>query len=285
MLAVSCSAVILIAFVGYIAVPYVRGAINYVAWRLAAAPEFSQGYATNDGVQIHYTLCGNGPPLLLLHGGLSSTLDWMGEMPALTRSFRVILLDMRGHGKSSFGPEHFTYRLLASDVRAVLDTLDIERADIVGWSDGGNTGLLFAIEYPHRLHRLVVISANFNPDGISAAAFDPIENRPEEIDPFLSRWFHHWQSESPGRWVQLRDRVVAMWRDYPQLTPEALSAVRVPTLVMVGGQDYIELSHAQVMVQALADAELVVIPNVGHAVPRYAARAVTLNIERFLSSE
>jgi len=219
------------------AVPLVRSGINFVLWKATTDVAYASGFADNGDARIFYESYGNGSPLVLLHGGLSSNLDWIGEIPALSRKFRLVLINLRGHGKSSLGDEPFTYRLLAADVHAVLDALNIERADIVGWSDGGNTGLLFAINYPTRIGRLVAISANYHPEGIIDEVFEAIENSPESIDPPLNRWIHRWLSGRPSQWADLRHRVIDMWRNYPLLSLGELANIRSPTLVVVGARD------------------------------------------------
>jgi pimeloyl-ACP methyl ester carboxylesterase len=280
-------AVVLLAVAAffYFAVPVAKSGANFIVWKLTSGSCSSSGYATNGDVRIHYSVYGDGPPLVLLHGGLSSNIDWIGEIPALSRHYRLILINLRGHGRSSLGAEPFTYRLLAADVLSVLDELRIATTDIVGWSDGGNTGILFAIEYPQRIRRLVAISANFHPQGIAAEMHDTIRNAPEDIDPAIGRWLYRWQSAAPAQWSQLRDRVITMWRGYPQLSQEDLGAVRAPTLLIVGAEDDIEMSHALAMVAAIPNAELVVIPEVGHAVPHDAPDTLVRNIERFLVAD
>lgn len=279
--------IVLFAVLGiaYTAVPLVRSGINFVVWKATTNIAYASGFAENGNTRIFYESYGDGTPLVLLHGGLSSNLDWIGEIPTLSQNFRLVLINLRGHGRSTLGDEPFTYRLLASDVLAVFDELHIERANIVGWSDGGNTGLLFAINYPTRIRRLVAISANYHPEGIVEGVFEMITNAPEKIDPLPNRWMHRLLSGRPEQWAELRQRVIEMWHGYPLLSPAELADVHAPTLVMIGADDDVELQHSRSMAAAIAGAELLVIPDVGHAVPRDAPEAVVTNVERFLRGD
>jgi pimeloyl-ACP methyl ester carboxylesterase len=263
---------------------FLRSGVTYIAWRLVSGVPVRKGSARNGGVEISYATYGGGTPLVLLHGGLSSSLDWIGEIPALAKDHRVIVIDLRGHAESALGTDEFSYRLLAGDVLAVLDVLGIRRADVAGWSDGGNVGLLFALTYPQRIGRLIAISANYSPDGLTGAAMEAIRSSPEDAGSLPARLLYRLQSAVPDNWPVLQGRVTRMWKQYPQLTADDLRRISAPTLLIVGANDDVELSHSEKMREAIPEAELLVVPDVGHAVPRNAPRAVTDSIRRFLAS-
>jgi pimeloyl-ACP methyl ester carboxylesterase len=114
-------------------------------WRFDAEgapslPEVADGHVERDGARIWYATCGNGAPAVLLHGGLGHSGNWGYQVPALVAAgYRAVLVDTRGHGRSTRDARPYTYELLASDVHAVLDALGLARAAIVGWSDGACT--------------------------------------------------------------------------------------------------------------------------------------------------
>ena len=108
----------------------------------------TSGYASVDGIRLYYATIGSGPPVVLLHGGLANSDYWGHQVRALAPRHRVIVVDSRGHGRSSRDDRPFGYDLMADDVVALLDTLKIPRADIVGWSDGGIIGLDLACGMP-----------------------------------------------------------------------------------------------------------------------------------------
>jgi pimeloyl-ACP methyl ester carboxylesterase len=256
---------------------------RYAWWRTFSHQETSGGYVQSGDASIFYRTYGSGPPLVLLHGGFSSSLDWFSEIPELSGHYRTILVDLRGHGRSTMGGSPFSYRLLAGDVLAVLDTLEIAQSDMVGWSDGGNAALLFELQYPERVRRLVTISANYNPGGIKAAVLAQGSEDTPGQQSLVARWLHALRSPEPGRWGQLQSRVLNMWRHFPQLETGDLAAVASPTLVIVGGEDYVDTGHAHSMAAAIPGARLLVLPGVGHAVPRDAPAELLSAIEQFLA--
>jgi pimeloyl-ACP methyl ester carboxylesterase len=109
-----------------------------------------QGYVENEGARIWYATYGSGLPVIMLHGGLGHSGNWGYQVPALIESgYRVVLIDSRGHGRSTRDGRPFAYELMASDVAAVMDTLHLEKAGLVGWSDGACTALILLRSSPH----------------------------------------------------------------------------------------------------------------------------------------
>ncbi len=264
------------------AVPVMRSAVHFAFWRLLTDTTVSSQYAQNGDVQIHYTSYGVGPALFLLHGGLSSGLDWIGEIPALADKFKLVVVDSRGHGKSDLGTEPLTYRLMASDVVSVMNRAGIDRAHVAGWSDGGNIGLLLALDFPTRVDRLVVISANYHPDGIADDILNQFDDSPDAAISSLSRWLYKIRSPAPNRWPDLVQYVTSLWASYPQLIKTDLNAVTARTLVIVGSEDYVELSHSEQMAGFIPDASLVVVSGIGHSVTRDAPERVCSELIGFL---
>lgn len=122
-------------------------------------PEHSATVAIN-GVRIWYALFGHGSPVILLHGGMGNSNYWGLQIPALAQHYQVIVLDSRGHGRSTRNSKLVTYHLMASDVLNVMDALHVSKAALVGWSDGGIIGLDLAINHPERLTKLFAFGAN-----------------------------------------------------------------------------------------------------------------------------
>src|SRR5665213_2670754 len=121
------------------------------------------GFITHDGARLYFAVFhrGAGRPVLLLHGGMSSSDSWGFEAPRLA-GHEVVVMDSRGQGRSSRSEAPLTYELMASDVVALMDSLHLRRASIVGASDGGIIGLLLAIEHPERVDKLFAWGATFN---------------------------------------------------------------------------------------------------------------------------
>ena len=267
-------------FAGYILLmPMSTNLVRFLIWSLSPASNAIRGSVTVDNVDIHYISYGSGPAVLLLHGGLSNRLSWFSQLPWLVASGRqVVLMDTRGHGDSGLGNSELSYRLLAVDAIQVLDRLKIQRADVIGWSDGGNTALLLGLDWPQRVRRLVAISANFNPAGLTPQARK--EAKRQSIG--LSHWVQRWWTGAGDRMVELEARIKRMWRTRPQLLPADLKRITVPTLVIVGETDVVSISHSQRLVELLPHGSLAVIAG-GHSTPVTQPRRVNALIAKFLT--
>src|SRR6516162_1063173 len=132
------------------------------------------GYAPINGIRIWYATFGRGEPVLLLHGGLANSSYWGNQVPAFARHYRVIVMDSRGHGRSTRDERPYGYDLMASDVLGLMDFLKLPKAAIVGWSDGAILGLDIAIHHPQRLTKLFAFAANSDPSGVADIAHSPV---------------------------------------------------------------------------------------------------------------
>ena len=255
--------------------PITRDFLKFIVWRVSFRGHRTAGRVSRHGAMIHYREFGVGETLVLLHGGLSSSLDWFRQIPFLAGlGRRLILIDTRGHGVSSLGTAEFTYSNLAADVVAVLDQLGIARTAIIGWSDGGNTALRLAGLHPERVASMILISANYSPDGLR--------------DPTLSNFSHQGLTRLK-RWLVGSDdrRLVAeikhLWQNYPRISPGELNAIATPTLVIIGEHDEITLAHAEEMVSLLPGASLHVLEGAGHHALLTHAKAVNELARGFFS--
>jgi pimeloyl-ACP methyl ester carboxylesterase len=236
----------------------------YKSWRKSPQANLEIGYVENREASIYYEVSGTGEPLVLLHGGLASLDVFYAQIPELSRERKVIAIDLRGQGRSSIGNSEFSYRLLAEDVVAVLDALQIESADFIGWSDGGIIGLIIGLEYPQRIRRLVSISANFRPDGLIDSVIESIQEGVAATSPFWAKLNYSFLSPHPQRWQELRERITRLWLTRPNLSLEDLQKIRSQTLLIVGENDNIELAHSRELTLGLPNAELIVLPKASH---------------------
>jgi pimeloyl-ACP methyl ester carboxylesterase len=152
---------------------------NFEAHGAAPLPVASdQGYIEHGGARIWYETYGSGSPVILLHGGLGHSGNWGYQVPELVSSgHRAVLIDSRGHGRSTRDLRPFTYELMASDVLAVMDALHLESAAVVGWSDGACTGLVLARQAPARIAGVFYFACNMDPSG----------TKPFELTPTIQR--------------------------------------------------------------------------------------------------
>jgi len=259
--------------------PVTSDFIHYLVWRWTTKAVVAEGFARTRDADIHYVSYGSGPALLLLHGGLSNRLSWFAQLPWLVEAgCRVVVIDTRGHGQSGPGEGELSYRLLASDAIAVLDKLGIEKSNVIGWSDGGNTALMLGLYWPRRVLRIVTISANFSPAGLTPEA----QNETLEPSRGLAYWFRRFWTGAGDRLRALEARVVRMWHRLPNLQPADLDNITAPTLVIVGEKDIVSIAHARQMAKCLSNGTLAVVPG-GHFTPITRAERIKGLIADFLA--
>jgi pimeloyl-ACP methyl ester carboxylesterase len=220
------------------------------------------GLAAVNGVKIFYAQFGSGPPVLLLHGGMGNSNYWGHQVRKLAENFSVTVMDTRGHGRSPVMSNVFTFAAFANDAAALLDFLEIPSAAIVGWSDGGITGLQLAITNPKRVSRLFAFGANATLGGMKAGG-----GRSSTFASYAARCRAEYAalSPTPGKWAQLLAGLRVMWRTEPNFTKRQLSGIGVPTTIADGEHDeIIRPEHTRSMAQDIPGARLVIERNVSH---------------------
>jgi pimeloyl-ACP methyl ester carboxylesterase len=132
----------------------------------APVPGEHIGHAKVNGISLYYATIGHGSPVVLLHGGLANSDYWGNQIKALAPRHTVIVVDSRGHGRSTRDARPYGYDLMADDVVALLGTRHIAKADVVGWSDGAILGLDLAIRHPDRVGKVFAFAANTVTSGV-----------------------------------------------------------------------------------------------------------------------
>jgi pimeloyl-ACP methyl ester carboxylesterase len=215
-----------------------------------------------NGIDLYYEVYGAGDPLVLLHGGLGNGTYWRNQIPVFAQHYRVIVVDSRGHGRSSFDDQPISYALMASDVLALLDQLGIQKADIVGWSDGGIIGLELAIHHRERLNRVVAYAANFDPTGVR---LDIGQNA--YFNAYIARAAEDYQvtSPHPERWDTFLANISNMWATEPNYTEAELRGITTPFLILDGEEEEaIDLNQTKLMALLIPGARLELMPGTGH---------------------
>ncbi|RJF86547.1 alpha/beta hydrolase [Oleomonas cavernae] len=220
------------------------------------------GYAAVNGIELWYAVYGEGQPVVFLHGGLANGEYWGNQVQVFAKQYKVILVDSRGHGRSTRDDKPYTYGLMASDVVALLDKLEIEKAAVVGWSDGGIIGLDLAIHHPERLTRVFAFGANSDPSGLregldtnatfnrfieeAGQAYARLSKTPKDYDGFLAA-------------------IAKMWATEPNYTQAQLNGIKVPVAIADGEYDEaIKREHTEWLAQQIPGAKLVILPKVSH---------------------
>ena len=244
----------------------------------------AQGHVEHDGARIWYATYGSGSPVLLLHGGLGNAENWGYQVPALIdTSHRVVLIDSRGHGRSTGGARPFSYELMASDVVAVLDAIDLKRAAIVGWSDGAIIGLILAMKYPLRVSRAFAFAGPMDPTGNK-----PVSPSDEAI---LARIFSRHAkdyarlSATPAEFQAFSSAVGKMMASEPNYSADELAQIRVPTAIVDGERDeFIRREHAEYLARTIPGADLIILPGVSHFAPLQRPDVFNATMLSFLDS-
>lgn len=245
-----------------------------------------------NGVEIYHEIYGGGEALILLHGGYTDVHAWRRQIPALAKHFRVIAVDSRGHGASTFDDRPFTYQLLTADIVGLMDHLMIDKADVVGWSDGAVIALHMAMDYPQRIKRAVLIGATVQYDKSLTPLNQWVVSRKALFklyaDMALSGGFKR-RNPHPERWPEFRDKVYAMWRSACYLPMEEgddcvrqLGRIAVPTLMLVGEDEMIRREHTEAIHRAIPGSRLVTIEHADHFVAMQKPAEVNKAILDFL---
>ena len=227
----------------------------------APPPPVATTVALN-GIELYYEVHGRGEPLILIHGGLGNAGYWSNQIEAFAKKYQVIALDSRGHGRSTFNEEPISYALMTSDVLALMDYLEIAKADIVGWSDGGIIGLELAINHPDRVNRIVAYGANYDPSGVRSDIGES-----ERFNAYIEQAAADYQTLSPDptRWDAFLENIGNMWATEPNYTPAQLSAITTPMLILDGKEEEaIDTDHTKLMADLIPGADLHLIASTGH---------------------
>ena len=178
---------------------------------------------------------GKGEPLILLHGNGENSNYFQGQIDVFSKQYHVYAIDTRGHGKTPRGEKSFTIRQFADDLLCFMDEQQIERAHLLGFSDGGNIAMVFAIQHPDKVNRLILNGANLNPSGVKRSVQLPIE-----IGYRFAMLFAN-KSDS----ARLNAEMLGLMVNDPNVEPAELSKIEAKTLVIAGTKDMIDESNRQ----------------------------------------
>jgi pimeloyl-ACP methyl ester carboxylesterase len=256
---------------------------NFEAHGAAPLPVTSdQGYVDHEGARIRYATYGSGSPVILLHGGLGHSGNWGYQVPMLVSSgHRAVLIDSRGHGRSTRDLRPFTYELMASDVLAVMDALHLEKAAVVGWSDGACTSLVLARQTPARIAGVFFFACNMDPSGTK-----PFEPTPV-IDRCIARHTRDYAvlSDTPDQFKAFADAVGQMQRTEPNYSARDLADIRVPVAIVQSEHDeFIKPEHAEYLARSIPGAKLILLPGVSHFAPLQRPEQFNSEMRAFLGS-
>ena len=210
--------------------------------------------------------------MILLHGGLGHSGNWGYQVPFLiSNGFRAVVIDSRGHGRSTRDQRPYSYELMASDVVAVMDSLQIEKAFLVGWSDGACIAMILGATIPSRVSGVFYFTCNMDPTGTKLF----------ETTPVLDRCFARHKkdyaklSPTPDCFQDLVTDLTLMQRTQPNYTAEDLGRIRVPVTV-------VQSEHAEHLARSIPNARFLLLDGVSHFAPLQRPQQFSAAVLEFL---
>jgi pimeloyl-ACP methyl ester carboxylesterase len=235
------------------------------------------GYASVNGINVYYEVYGEGSPLVLLHGAFYTIdMNWGQLIPELSKTRKVIAIEMQGHGHTPFSDRELAITTLASDVEKVMDHLKIDSADVAGYSMGGSVAYQFAVQSPKRLRKLVIISSTYKTSG-----WLPIVNggfkdfKPEFFDNTPIKAAYDAVAPDKTKWRKFLEQMFAFAKVPFDVGGSNISKIAAPVLIISGdndGTDKVELMKTYQLLgggvsadlQPMPKSQLAIVPSQGH---------------------
>jgi len=253
------------------------GTLAFIVWRAISSEAHGGRYANINGVRIYYETYGSGRPVLVLHGGGGSLWTMRNQIRALAPTHFVIAVDSRGQGRSTDSDAPLSYALMADDMLKLLEHLHIERADVVGWSDGGIIALDLAAHHGDRVGRIVVIGANYDTAGL---VFPTARGGAIPPPPLV----YTLGAPDPGHWPVLYKKIINMWATQPHYTLEELRGIRAPALIIAGEFDMVKREHTDQLARSIPGSEEFIVPGGTHGVIFEKSDIVNAKMLQFLDA-
>lgn len=201
-------------------------------------------------IKLYYTEQGAGEPLILLHGNGEDGTYFKEQLAFFSKTHRVIAVDTRGHGQSPRGERPFCLETFADDLSDFLDERGIPQASLLGFSDGGNIALLFALKYPQKVKKLILNGANLDPKGVKLSVQMPIVLG-YRMASLLAKF---------DKKAVAKKELLGLMATQPHISPAELEGITAPALVIVGDHDMIKPAHSRLIAERLPYGEYCEIP-------------------------
>jgi pimeloyl-ACP methyl ester carboxylesterase len=237
------------------------GIPRFYIWRTLSGQFHESHRAEVNGVSIYFETYGDGSPVMVLHGAGAFLESMHYFISALAPTHTVIAVDSRGQGRSTDSVDPITYAAMGDDMIKLMDTLQIDKADVVGWSDGGIVGLDMAMKHPDRVRRLVAIGSNYDVNGVDPNGFG-FEQHAADIKRMYDA-----VAPDPKHFPVLMQKITHMLRTEPNYTLDQLGRIRAETAIVAGEHDVILRPHTDALAHAIRGAKEIIVPGASHAGP------------------
>ena len=225
---------------------------------------FKSGYSDVNGLKMYYEIYGEGKPLVLIHGGGSTIKTTFGRViPLLAKHIKLIAVELQGHGRTNDREAGVTFEQDADDIAALLKNLDIPRADIFGFSNGGTIAVQLAIRHPERVGKLVLASALLRRNGVPEGFWDFMRNARLENMPEQLKQAYREVAPEPENLQTMHDKDAQRMVNFKDIPIEQIESVKSPMLIIIGDKDIITPEHALEIHRLIPNSDLAIIPG-GH---------------------
>ena len=224
-------------------------------------------------ISLYYEEKGSGFPLIMLHGNGEEHGYFEHQKDCFAENYRVIAIDTRGHGRSPRGEGEFSIKRFADDLYGFMTEHGIEKAHILGFSDGGNIAITFALKHPEMIEKLIVDGANLYPAGVKRRI-----QRPIELGYYAVKLFAAFSSNA-----KTKAEMLSLMVNQPNIAPEELKKLNMPVLVMAGTDDMIRQEHTELIAASIPGAKLVILPG-DHFIARNNSGAFNAAVRVFLEA-
>ncbi|MGC4104383.1 alpha/beta fold hydrolase [Ferruginibacter sp.] len=237
----------------------------------------SSGYAPVNGIKVYYEVYGKGKPIVLLHGAFYTIeMNWAELIPELSKTRKVIAIEMQGHGHSPYADRKMDIVTLASDVEQVMNYLKVDSADVAGYSMGGSVAYQFAVQFPKRLKKLVIISSTYKSSGWLSVVNDAFKDfKPEFFDNTPLKTGYEAVAPDKTKWRSFLDKMITFAGESFNVGDSNIAHIALPVLLIAGdndGLDKVELMKTYQLLGGgiVADmapmpkSQLAIVPSQGH---------------------
>ena len=227
------------------------------------------------GFKMYCETYGEGQPLLIIHGNGGSINNFELQIPYFSKKYKVIVADSRGHGKSIDTGDSLSYEMMADDYACLLDSMKIDSAFVIGWSDGGINALLMAIRHPQKVKKLAATGANLWPD--STSVFQ------EVWDLVVPEYNALKKITNKNAFQKANWKLIRLLVEEPHIPLTDLKKISCPSLIIGGDHDVIREEHTMLIFQHLPNAYLWILPNSGHSTPINYSEDFNKQVDLFFS--